>query len=63
MPKQASDVLVEEVRSVKMLLILQLLMQGAKQSDVARMLGTSEATVSRLIPKEVKLSLKGINNG
>jgi len=63
MAKASEDPLLEEMKSVKMLLVLQLLMGGAKQGDIALMLGVSEATVSRLIPKEVKASLKGKNDG
>jgi predicted transcriptional regulator len=43
--------LLDEMRSVKMLLILQLLSTGVKQKQVAMMLNVSEATMSRLIPK------------
>ena len=50
MPKE-SDELLSEVRAVKMLLILQLLRAGAKQSQIATMLGVSEATMSRMLPK------------
>ena len=49
--------------SIKNLPILQLLMNGAKQSDIAAMLGVSAATMSRMIPKSVKDSLKGRQNG
>ena len=50
MAKQA-DELLAEMRSVKMLMILQLLRSGAKQSQIAAMLGVSEATMSRMLPK------------
>lgn len=63
MANDSKDDLAKEMRDVKMLLVLQLLLQGAKQSDIARMLDVSDATVSRLIPKEVKASLKGGKNG
>lgn len=43
--------LVDELRAVKMLLILQLLRQGVKQGQIAATLGISEATMSRMLPK------------
>lgn len=63
MANDSKEDLAKEMRDVKMLLVLQLLLQGAKQGDIARMLNVSDATVSRLIPKEVKASLKGGKNG
>lgn len=47
------DELLEEMRALKMLMILQLLRSGAKQSQIAAMLGVSEATMSRMLPKGV----------
>jgi DNA-binding NarL/FixJ family response regulator len=43
--------LLEETRSVKMLQILQLLSMGMKQKQIALMLGISDATMSRMLPK------------
>jgi len=43
--------LLEETRSVKMLQILQLLGMGMKQKQIAMMLGISDATMSRMLPK------------
>ena len=63
MAKEKLDPLLKELQEIKMLLILQLLSGGTKQSDIAQMLGTSEATVSRLIPKAVKTSVKSKANG
>lgn len=40
-----------ELRDLKMLMILQLLNAGVKQRQIAAALGVSEATVSRLLPK------------
>lgn len=51
--------LIEETRSVKMLLILQLLGQGFKQAQIAKMLGVSEATMSRMLPSGVGRSVLG----
>jgi predicted transcriptional regulator len=49
--------LVGEIRAVKMLLILQLLKSGAKQGQIALMLGVSEATMSRMLPKGLSRTL------
>lgn len=46
-----------ELRSVKMMLILQLLRSGVKQSQIAAMLGISEATMSRMLPKGIAKSV------
>ena len=45
------EALVEEVRAVKMLLILQALLLGCQQKHVAATLGVSDATLSRMFPK------------
>jgi predicted transcriptional regulator len=45
------DELATEMKSVKMLLILQLLRSGVKQSQIAAVLGVSDATMSRMLPK------------
>lgn len=49
--------LVEEIHDVKMLLILQLIGQGFKQGQIATMLGVSEATMSRMMPKGLSKAL------
>lgn len=51
MNEKDGQALLEEIRGVKMLLILQLLGQGFKQRQIASMLGVSEATMSRMLPK------------
>lgn len=43
--------LVQEIRDVKKLLMLQLLAQGYKQKDLAATLGVSPATLNRMLPK------------
>ena len=48
--KPGNDV-VEELRSVKMLLILQALAIGCQQKHIAAALGVSDATLSRMLPK------------
>lgn len=49
--------LLSELRAVKRLLILQCLQSGVKQGQVASMLGVSEATMSRMLPKGLSRSL------
>jgi hypothetical protein len=43
--------LIAEVHSVKMLLMLQALAMGYKQKHLASVLGVSDATLSRMMPK------------
>jgi DNA-binding transcriptional regulator LsrR (DeoR family) len=43
--------LLQEIRAVKMMLILKALAQGCQQKHVAAALGVSEATLSRMFPK------------
>jgi len=45
------DEQLEELRAIKKLLMLQLLRTGVKQVHIANMLGVSEATISRMLPK------------
>jgi DNA-binding transcriptional regulator LsrR (DeoR family) len=52
MTKETDDFL-GELRALKMLMILQLLRQGAKQGQIAAMLGVSERTISRMLPKGI----------
>ncbi|MNQ87822.1 hypothetical protein D3C85_1030620 [compost metagenome] len=56
MAKEKDD-LSDELRAIKMLLILQLLHQGVKQGQVAAMLGVSEATMSRMLPTGIAKSV------
>lgn len=51
MDKNASDMLADDIRSVKMLLILQALASGCQQKHVAAALSVSDATLSRMLPK------------
>ncbi len=46
----ANDLLLEEMRAVKRLLILQLFVSGVPMRDIAIALGVSMSTVSRLVP-------------
>lgn len=50
MEANKSEVL-EELRAVKMMLILNALAQGCQQKHVAAALGVSDATLSRMFPK------------
>jgi DNA-binding transcriptional regulator LsrR (DeoR family) len=47
-----------ELRDIKMLMILQLLNDGVRQKQIAAALGVSEATVSRLLPKGLSVKSK-----
>lgn len=52
MAKEDKDLAVD-MRAIKMLMILQLLRSGVRQSQIAAMLGVSEATMSRMLPKGI----------
>lgn len=56
MAKETDDLL-NEMRALKMLIILQLLRQGVKQGQIAAMLGVSEPTMSRMLPKGIARSV------
>lgn len=56
MAKELDDLL-SEMRALKLLTILQLLRLGVKQSQIAAVLGISEATMSRMLPKGIAKSL------
>jgi DNA-binding transcriptional regulator LsrR (DeoR family) len=58
MAKETDDLL-SEMRALKMLMILQLLRQGVKQSQIAATLGVSESTMSRMLPKGTAVAIKG----
>lgn len=49
--------LAAEMKAVKMLMILQLIRSGVRQSQIAAMLGISEATMSRMLPKGIGKSV------
>ena len=51
MENTAIESLAAEIRSVKMLLILQALALGCQQKHVAAALDVSDATLSRMFPK------------
>lgn len=52
MAKETDDLLAE-MKALKMLMILELLRSGVRQSQIAAMLGVSEATMSRMLPKGI----------
>jgi Trp operon repressor len=56
--KQAKE-LIDEMRSIKKLLILQLLRADVSQKHIASMLEVSEATMSRMIPKVANAKKNG----
>ena len=56
MARETDDVL-GELRALKLLMILQLLRQGVKQGQIAAMLGVSEPTMSRMLPKGIAKSV------
>jgi predicted transcriptional regulator len=47
-----------ELHDIKMLLVLQLITADVKQGTIARFLGVSDATVSRMIPAGVSKKKK-----
>jgi DNA-binding transcriptional regulator LsrR (DeoR family) len=51
MEKTSDDSLGDELRAIKMLLILQALATGCQQKHIAAALGVSDATLSRMLPK------------
>lgn len=56
MAKEGDD-LVAEMKALKMLMILQLLRSGVRQGQIATMLGISDATMSRMLPKGITKSV------
>ena len=51
MINENKDQLLEEMRAVKSLLILQAMALGCQQKHIAAALGVSDATLSRMFPK------------
>ena len=48
---ESKDPIVSELESVKRLLILRLIRDGASQEEIAGALGVTQPTVSRMFPK------------
>jgi hypothetical protein len=57
-----NDALIEEVRAVKMMLILNALALGCQQKHVAAALGVSDATLSRMFPKGFAKEISKVAN-
>jgi DNA-binding transcriptional regulator LsrR (DeoR family) len=51
MDNNSQNAFAEDMRAIKMLLILQALATGCQQKHIAAALGVSEATLSRMLPK------------
>lgn len=51
MDKNSGNEVADELRSIKMLLILQALLTGCQQKHIAAALGVSDDTLSRMLPK------------
>ena len=51
------DNLLAEMKALKMLMILQLLRSGVRQGQIAAMLGISDATMSRMLPRGIAKSV------
>ena len=52
-----SESLLVDMKALKMLMILQLLRSGVRQGQIAAMLGISDATMSRMLPKGIAKSV------
>jgi predicted transcriptional regulator len=50
--------LVQEMQWVRKLLMLQVLASGYQQKDIALLLGVSDATLSRMLPKGISKKSK-----
>jgi predicted XRE-type DNA-binding protein len=50
---KARDALAREVEGVKRLLILMLLRGGASQAEIARALGVTQPSISRMFPSGI----------
>ena len=50
----ADDSIVSELKDVKRLLVLLLLKLGASQGEIAKALGVTQPSVSRMIPGKVQ---------
>lgn len=48
---QEGDALLDELRAIKLLTVLQLMRQGATRGQIAAALGVSERTLGRMLPK------------
>jgi predicted transcriptional regulator len=51
--RQSVDPILAELEAIKRLLMLGLLAQGQTQAGIARAIGVTQGTVSRMFPKSV----------
>lgn len=59
MPLNSVDAIVKELDAIKKLLILELVASGVQAKDVAKVLGVTKSTVSRLVPaRGIRKNLK-----
>ena len=63
MANDDTKTLLEEMQSVKMLLVLQAMASGCQQKHVAAALGVSEANLSRMLPKGFGKALAKVAEG
>lgn len=57
--RQTADPTLDELKALKRLLVLQLMMSGVQTTDIASALGVNKSTVSKLVPlRKVKRSKK-----
>ena len=54
MNSDQADKILKELENLKKLRILELLDKGYSQAQLAKVLGTSQPTISRMIPKGVE---------
>jgi DNA-binding NarL/FixJ family response regulator len=55
----ADDPSLDELKAIKKLLVLQLMMSGIQTTDIATALGVSKGTISKLVPlRKVKRQKK-----
>lgn len=59
MTEDNAEALLQEMQDIKKLLMLQSLVMGCKQKHLAAVLGVSEATLSRMLPKGLSKELEG----
>lgn len=53
MAKKTSDPILDELISIKKLLVLKLINEGFTQSQIATVLGVDQSLVSRMVPSRV----------
>lgn len=61
-PSKKNEEPISDLEAIKRLLMFQLVREGVKQSDLAHLLGVSQSTISRLLPKGVSGKNSGTSN-